>query len=53
MTAHIDLPAAGTSFDAVFEPFEIKTFRLKDGAVGECDMLEGAVPTIVNQRDGE
>ena len=51
--AQVDLPAAGCSFDAAFAPFEIKTFRLKDGTVGECDMLEGAVPTIFSEQDGK
>ena len=42
--ARIGIPAAGLCFDADFEPFAIRTFRLKDGRIGETDMLEGAVP---------
>jgi alpha-mannosidase len=42
--AHIAVPIAGVSFDADFAPFEIRTFCLKDGKIGECDPLEGSVP---------
>ena len=42
--AHVTLPAAKTAFDVELKPFEIRTFRLKDGKIEETDMLEGAVP---------
>lgn len=42
--AEISLPAAGVNFRVSFKPFEIRTFRLKNGRIEECDMLEGSVP---------
>ncbi|MBR5366818.1 MAG: alpha-mannosidase [Clostridia bacterium] len=42
--AHIDLPAAGLAFDADFAPFAIRTYRIRDGRIEECDLLEGSVP---------
>jgi len=32
------------NFRVSFKPFEIRTFRLKNGRIEECDMLEGSVP---------
>ncbi|MBO7404667.1 MAG: alpha-mannosidase, partial [Clostridia bacterium] len=46
-TAHVDLPAAGLSFDADFAPFAIRTYRIRDGRIEECDLLEGSVPLPV------
>ncbi len=43
-SAHIELPVFGQTLDAEFKPFEIKTYKIKDGTVTETDMLEGAVP---------
>ncbi|MGN1409640.1 MAG: glycoside hydrolase family 38 C-terminal domain-containing protein [Eubacteriales bacterium] len=44
VTAHIELPVLGLSFDAGFKPFEIRTYKIENGTVTETDMLEGAVP---------
>jgi len=43
-SAHVELPVFGRTLDAEFKPFEIKTYKIKDGTVIGTDMLEGAVP---------
>ena len=42
--AHIVLPVAGIHFDIHFKPFEILTYRLKDGRIEKTEILEDAVP---------
>ena len=44
VTVKIELPVSNLSFEAVLHPFEIKVYKLENGAVTETDMLEGAVP---------
>lgn len=42
--ANVTLPILGLTKSIAFNPFEIKTFRIKEGLLTETDILEGAVP---------
>lgn len=44
VTAKIELPILDVSFEASLQPFEIKVYKIENGAAAETDMLEGAVP---------